>query len=159
MTSTTDSNVARLTEMVANLAVQVAALSPLAHNANTGAAVPSPAPAAITASPTLPVATAPPVAASPPVVPPSGIGEDPSAADDPQAGALYDPQAGASSNAYRCWYVVIAGLQVGVFRGWTTTAPLVLGIAGSIYNREPTRETAIMAFNVAASLGQVRLVD
>ncbi|KAF4588913.1 hypothetical protein EYR40_010468 [Pleurotus pulmonarius] len=65
----------------------------------------------------------------------------------------------ATSSAHRRWYVVIVRLQVGVFRGWTNTAPLVLGVAGSIYNREPTREAAIFAFNAAAAIGQVRLVD
>ncbi|KAF7420953.1 hypothetical protein PC9H_001643 [Pleurotus ostreatus] len=143
MAITTDSEISRLAEMVASLAVQVAALTPPANNAGAGANPSPPAPAPTPA----PVAVA--ANSAPPIVP----------GDGPTMGSSEDQEAEASTCSHRRWYVVIVGLQVGVFRGWTNAAPLVLGVAGSIYNKEPTRGAAIVAFNAAAATGQVRLID
>ncbi|KAJ8690428.1 hypothetical protein PTI98_011856 [Pleurotus ostreatus] len=144
MAITTDSEISRLAEMVASLAVQVAALTPPANNAGAGANPSPPAPAPTPA----PVAVA--ANSAPPIVP----------GDGPTMGSSEDQEAEASTCSHRRWYVVIVGLQVGVFRGWLDERrPLVLGVAGSIYNKEPTRGAAIVAFNAAAATGQVRLID
>ncbi|KAF4586549.1 hypothetical protein EYR38_010828 [Pleurotus pulmonarius] len=144
MAGTTDTEVARLAEMVASLAVQVASLVPQSNNIHIPpvAPIPPPAPAPPTATPsvsaTLVPSAAPSAATATSVEPSDNIDGEPS-----------------NSSSHRRWYVVIVGLQVGVFRGWTNAAPLVLGVTGSIYNREPTRETAISSFNAAAALGQL----
>ncbi|KAJ8699687.1 hypothetical protein PTI98_002781 [Pleurotus ostreatus] len=136
MAITTDSEISRLAEMVASLAVQVAALTPPANNAGAGANPSPPAPAPTPA----PVAVA--ANSAPPIVP----------GDGPTMGSSEDQEAEASTCLHRRWYVVIVGLQ-------DERRPLVLGVAGSIYNKEPTRGAAIVAFNAAAATGQVRLID
>ncbi|KAF4601359.1 hypothetical protein EYR40_004957 [Pleurotus pulmonarius] len=185
MHSNKDTELARLTDIVASLAQQMAALAPfVAANVGTNGPVPgaggyfSPdhprsirqstapvAPAVLDApaAPAAPASLAPvapaapeapaslaPVASAAPVASPSSI------SSSQQTLVNEETQDEQGSGSHRRWYVVIVGLQVGVFRGWTNTAPLVLGVTGSIFNREPTREAAITAFNMAAASGQAK---
>ncbi|KAJ8700499.1 hypothetical protein PTI98_003514 [Pleurotus ostreatus] len=145
MAITTDSEISRLAEMVASLAVQVAALTPPANNAGAGANPSPPAPAPTPA----PVAVA--ANSAPPIVP----------GDGPTMGLLRRPGSRgldlfAPALLASKW--VFSAADTDHWLG-QTPAPLVLGVAGSIYNKEPTRGAAIVAFNAAAATGQVCLID
>ncbi|KAF9489125.1 hypothetical protein BDN71DRAFT_1512423 [Pleurotus eryngii] len=152
MAGTTDAEVAQLAKMVVSLAVQVASLTPCSSNSNTPLTVPvPPAPPIVVAAM---AASAVPTATLASPAQPTAITSTTVA----EHGDNIVGEPGGSSS-HRRWYVVIVGLQVGVFHGWTNAAPLVLGVTGSIYNCEPTHEIAITAFNTAAAIRQVQLVD
>ncbi|KAF9493247.1 hypothetical protein BDN71DRAFT_1432602 [Pleurotus eryngii] len=150
--------------MVASLAVQVVALSPVVNNTNIGSTAQPPAaqpPAAQPPAAQTPAAQAPAAnQAMAPIVPVSNVPAAGSASaessDDPGVADNLQP---SSSSAHQHWYVMIVSAQVGVFHGWTNAAPLVLGVASSIYNWEPTCKAAIVAFNAATAIDQVHLVD
>ncbi|KAF4598604.1 hypothetical protein EYR38_007010 [Pleurotus pulmonarius] len=58
----------------------------------------------------------------------------------------------------RKWYVVAVGKEVGVFDNWLTTAPLVNGVEGAVWEGFTCREEAVRLFNEQRSKGNVRIV-
>ncbi|KAF4565743.1 hypothetical protein EYR40_002187 [Pleurotus pulmonarius] len=153
---TKDSEIARLSDIVAGLAQQMASLAVnQANNSSVQANAPAPPAAgvAVAATSATPAASAPTESIAAPAASTSAP-----VPDSQQTLINQEIQDEQGTGAHRRWYVVAVGLQVGVFRGWTNVAPLVLGVTGTIFNREPTREAAIIAFNNAAASGQVRII-
>ncbi|KAK0478569.1 hypothetical protein EDD18DRAFT_1364718 [Armillaria luteobubalina] len=77
----------------------------------------------------------------------------------------HPPTAGSSSTepirslvSQLPWYTVMAGYEVGVFQGWDQVAPLVLGVSGTIYQRQPSCAYACAHFATARSRGNVWLI-
>ncbi|KAK0213553.1 hypothetical protein IW262DRAFT_1466861 [Armillaria fumosa] len=62
------------------------------------------------------------------------------------------------SNPGLPWYTVTAGYEVGVFQGWDQVAPLVLGVSGTVYQRQPSRAYAHAHFTTARSRGDVWII-
>ncbi|KAF7428667.1 hypothetical protein PC9H_007896 [Pleurotus ostreatus] len=58
----------------------------------------------------------------------------------------------------RKWYVVAVGKEVGVFDNWLTTAPLVNGVEGAVWEGFTCREEAVRLFNEQRAKGNVRVV-
>ncbi|KAF4583713.1 hypothetical protein EYR40_002204 [Pleurotus pulmonarius] len=49
------------------------------------------------------------------------------------------------------WYLVTVGRRVGVIQGWENVAPLVLGIRGAVFNRQPSQQVGLQRFHEARS--------
>jgi hypothetical protein len=56
------------------------------------------------------------------------------------------------------WYMITVGPQVGVFRGWETVGPLVLGHPQAVYQRVESRVDGIARFTAAMDNGSVRIL-
>ncbi|KAF4587950.1 hypothetical protein EYR40_004728 [Pleurotus pulmonarius] len=57
------------------------------------------------------------------------------------------------------WYLVTVGRRVGVIQGWENVAPLVLGIRGAVFNRQPSQQVGLQRFHEARSNNNVREVN
>ncbi|KAF4565725.1 hypothetical protein EYR36_002303 [Pleurotus pulmonarius] len=53
------------------------------------------------------------------------------------------------------WYLVTVGRRVGVIQGWENVAPLVLGIRGAVFNRQPSQQVGLQRFHEARSNNNV----
>ncbi|KAF6755229.1 hypothetical protein DFP72DRAFT_1067937 [Ephemerocybe angulata] len=53
------------------------------------------------------------------------------------------------------WYCVTAGRQVGIFQGWPTVQPLVIGVRGSCFKKYSSEADALTAFERATAAGTV----
>ncbi|KAF9463119.1 hypothetical protein BDZ94DRAFT_1322029 [Collybia nuda] len=56
------------------------------------------------------------------------------------------------------WYIVAAGLCVGVFAHWSNTVPLVVGVPGAVYFRSPTWAASEVAFAAALKANSMRVI-
>ncbi|KAF5379420.1 hypothetical protein D9615_006532 [Tricholomella constricta] len=56
------------------------------------------------------------------------------------------------------WYTITRGRRVGVFSGWDTVSPLVVGVSGACYNRKASRAQAKMVFARAVRDGNVSII-
>ncbi|KAL6307537.1 hypothetical protein BKA93DRAFT_823281 [Sparassis latifolia] len=58
----------------------------------------------------------------------------------------------------RRWYAVMQGLETGVFEGWTVVQPLIIGVAGSAFEKGPLYEDAWCKFHAVEALDRVQLL-
>ncbi|KAK0500245.1 hypothetical protein EDD18DRAFT_1349118 [Armillaria luteobubalina] len=57
-----------------------------------------------------------------------------------------------------CLQALTAGYEVGVFQGWDQVAPLVLGVSGTVYQRQPSRAYARTHFATTRSRGNIWVI-
>lgn len=64
--------------------------------------------------------------------------------------------AGGAGDAGERWYLITVGPRVGVFRGWDTVGPLVLGHPQAVYQRVESRADGVARLTAALANGTVR---
>ncbi|KAF4593593.1 hypothetical protein EYR40_008380 [Pleurotus pulmonarius] len=100
-------------------------------------------------------ASAPEVAVDPaPAAPPPGAPSGPSSGGSGAANTHHVTDVDPSER----WYLVTVGRTVGVFQGWQNVAPLVVGVRGSVFNRQPSQQAGLLRFNEARAANLVRVV-
>ncbi|TFK17977.1 hypothetical protein FA15DRAFT_710306 [Coprinopsis marcescibilis] len=67
------------------------------------------------------------------------------------------PGSEAPSPANR-WYVVTVGKSVGVYMGWTTVQPMVIGVSGACFQKCKDHDDALNAWQEACAANTVRVV-
>ncbi|KAG6825206.1 hypothetical protein H0H92_004408 [Tricholoma furcatifolium] len=78
----------------------------------------------------------------------------------PSTSAAFPPPAANALLANPdAWYIVTVGREVGVFQGWMTVQPLILGVSGGGCKRYPSQAAALAAFEAAVDLGLVQVRD